>query len=208
MKLYYHPASPNARKPRLVAGLMNLPLDLELVDLFVGAQRQADYLALNPNGLVPTLDDDGFVLWESNAITQYLASKKSNPDLFPSELKARADVVRWQCWDLAHWTPAVQTLMWENVFKRLKGQGEPDAAALERGLKKFHQLAAVLNGALEGREVLVGNRLTLADLSIAAGLTYAAPAAMPLGSYRHIERWFASIQQLEAWKKTAPPALG
>src|SRR5689334_371466 len=103
MKLYFHPGSANARKARMAAALLNIDLDLQLVDVFAGAHKKPEYLAINPNGMVPTLDDGGFVLWESNAIAQYLASTKPNSDLFPSDIKTRADISRWQCWDLAHW---------------------------------------------------------------------------------------------------------
>src|SRR4051794_28832239 len=99
MKLYFHPGSSNARKARITAALLNIDLELELVDVFTGAHKKPEYLAINPNGMLPTLNDGGFVLWESNAISQYLTSKKSNPDLFPSDPKVRADVSRWQCWD-------------------------------------------------------------------------------------------------------------
>jgi glutathione S-transferase len=206
MKLYYHPASVPSRRTRLAAALLGIDLELQLVDVLAGAHRKPDYLAINPNGMVPTLDDDGFVLWESCAIQQYLAAKA--PDLFPSDPKARADVSRWQCWDLAHWTRVTQTLVFERMFKKLIGMGEPDLAAIERGTKDFHRFAAVLDGHLAGRNYLVGNRVTLADLSVAVGLTYAVPAGIPVGGYQNIQRWFASIEALDAWKSTAPPAMG
>ncbi len=208
MKFFHHPASSNGRKARLAAAMLNIELDLQMVDVFAGAHKKPEYLALNPNGMVPTLDDNGFVLWEANAIAQYLASKKSTPDLFPSDPKLRADVSRWQCWDLAHWTPAAQTLVFERMFKKLARIGEPDPAAIERGTNNFHRFASVLNGHLEGRDYIVGKSITLADLSIAAGLTYATPAGIPVEGYKHIQRWFSSIEKLDAWKKTAPPAMG
>ncbi|MDB4994634.1 MAG: glutathione S-transferase, partial [Myxococcaceae bacterium] len=93
-------------------------------------------------------------------------------------------------------------------YKRLAGLGAPDAAAVDRGTRDFHQLASVLDARLDGRPFLVGERITLADLSIAAGLTFATPAAIPVGGYEHVQRWFASIETLGAWKETAPPALG
>lgn len=208
MKLYYHPASGPARRVRLTAAVLGIDLDLRLVDLFSGAQRKPDYLAINPNGKVPTLDDNGFVLWESCAIMQYLASTTPSPDLFPRDPKVRADVARWQCWDLEHWTRATQTLAFERLGKKLIRMGEPDPAAIEKGTQDFHRFAAVLDGHLAGRDYLVGRHLTLADLSVAVGLTYAAPANIPVGGYQNIQRWFASIEKLDAWKSTAPPAKG
>lgn len=204
MKLYYHPASSPSRTARMTAALLGLELELELVDLFGGANRTREYLALNPNGLVPTLVDDGFVLWESNAIAQYLASKRATPELFPDDPQLRADVTRWQCWELEHWKRATQAIAFERVFKRLKGLA-PDPAALERGTAEFHRFAAVLDGQLARRDHLVGERLTLADVAVASGLTYATVAAFPLDGYPHLQRWAASIARLDAWQRTAPP---
>jgi glutathione S-transferase len=207
-KLYFHPASDNARKARMAAALLNVVLKLELVDIFAGDHKKPEYLAINPNGMVPTLDDDGFILWEANAISQYLASKNPNSDAYSANPKVRADIGRWHCWDLAHWTPAVQSLVFERFFKKLVHLGEPDAAAVEKGTKNFHRFAAVLNGHLEGRDYLVGKNVTLADVSIAAGLMYAGPAGIPVEEYKHILRWFGTIEKLDAWKSTAPPPMG
>jgi glutathione S-transferase len=204
MKLYYHPLSLNARKVRLAAALSHVDLDLELVDIAAGAHKSPGYLALNPNGLIPTLDDDGFVLWESNAIAQYVVSRGSAPDLFPSDPRTRADVSRWQLWDVAHWARPVQTLAFERMYRRLAGLGEPDEVAVARAIGEFHQLASVLDARLDGRDYLVGGGLTLADLSIAAGLTFATPAALPLDDHPRLRRWLASIEALDAWKATAP----
>jgi glutathione S-transferase len=205
MKLYYHPGSANARKVRLAAALLEIDLELEHVDVFAGAHKQPAYLAINPNGMIPALDDNGFILWEANAIAQYLASMKPDHSIFPNKPRIRADISRWQCWDLAHWTPAAQTLVFERLFRKLARLGEPDAAALERGTASFHRFAQVLNAHLAGRAFLVGDAITLADTSIAAALTYAVPATIPITGYEHIQRWFASIELLDAWQSTASP---
>jgi glutathione S-transferase len=207
MKLYFHPGSSNARKARVAAALLNLDLDLQFVDIGTGAHKKPEYLAKNPNGMIPTLDDDGFVLWEANAITQYLASKRPAQDLFPTDAKARAVVAQWQCWDLAHWTPAIQTVVFERVFKKVFKVGPPDAAAVERGLASFNRFAAVLNGHLEGKDFVAHGHLTLADVSLSAAFTHGAAADLPIASYKHVQRWLASLDKLDAWKKTAP-ALG
>lgn len=81
MKLYYFPRSPNTRKVWATAIALGIDLELELVDLLAGQQRNPAYLKLNPNGLTPTLQDGDFVLWESNAMMQYVASKKTEQPL-------------------------------------------------------------------------------------------------------------------------------
>jgi len=205
MKLYFHPGSSNARKPRITAALLNLDLELSLVDVGTGAHKQPDYLAKNPNGMLPTLDDEGFVLWEANAICQYLAAGKGGSQLFPTEAKARARVVQWQFWDLAHWNTSVQPIVFERVFKKVFNMGPPDAAAVEKALVSFHRFAAVLDGQLEAREFVTEGRITLADVSLGATLTHARMAEVPLGDYKNVQRWLSGLEKLQAWKSTAPP---
>ena len=99
-ELYGFPPSPNTWKVRAVAAHLAIPLELEFVDLSKGQQRTPDYLALNPTGRTPTLVDGDFMLWESTAIMQYLASRAAQLAL-ASDPRARADIMRWQSWQLA-----------------------------------------------------------------------------------------------------------
>src|SRR5262245_59728941 len=99
MKLHHHPMSSNSRKVLIAASLLGVEVETAVVDLMAGQQHAPDYLRLYPNGLVPTLVDGDLVLWESNAICQYLASMHANSPLWPDDRKARADISRWQCWE-------------------------------------------------------------------------------------------------------------
>jgi glutathione S-transferase len=99
MKLYINPTSPNVRRVRLTAAVLGLQLEEKKLDFAKGEQKNPEYLALNPNGAVPTLVDGDFVLTESRAIMQYLASKKPEMGLLPRDEQVRADVTRWQFWD-------------------------------------------------------------------------------------------------------------
>ena len=126
MKLYIHPASPNARKVAMAAAILGIPAETQVVDLMAGDQRKPAYLALNPNGMVPVLQDGDFTLSESNAIMQYLAGKKPGTTLWPADERARARVSQWMCWDLAHWSPTLGIFVWENMFKPLLGRGSTE----------------------------------------------------------------------------------
>ena len=205
MKLYMHPASPNVRAVLLTAELIDLPLERQTVDAMAGEQLTPAYLKVNPNGLFPVLVDGEFVLWETIPIMQYLASKSVGSTLWPNDDRHRADICRWQCWSQAHWFPALRTYIFENMFKKLKGLGEPDPAAIKSGEETFHQFANVLDGQLKAREYLTGPRLTLADLSVSVWLMYASAARIPLEPFVNIRRWFESIQNLPAWQRTMPP---
>jgi len=208
MKLYTNPFSPNARKVTMTARALGIALDEQMVNLMAGEQRRPEFLRLNPNGLVPVLEDGDFVLWESDAIMQYLASRVPGNTLWPDDPAVRADITRWQCWELAHWAPACGVFLYENFLKQLLQGGGPNAGEVRRGEEKFRAIAEILNRHLAARDFLVGHGLTLADLSVAAYLMYAKPARIPLDEHDHIKRWFGRIQQLDAWKQTEPPMLG
>lgn len=208
MKLYYHPNSPNSIPVLAVANHLGIHLDLQLVDLLKGEQKKPEFLRLNPNGKVPTLADENFVLWESNAIMQYLATKKPNNSLWPPTDRIRADISRWQCWQMAHWSKATGTLVWENMIKRLLTGGGPDPSEVKKGEELFHSLAAVLDAHLKDRDYLVGSEPTLADFSVAALLVYAQPARFPLDKYNQIRTWYGRIEKLDSWKKSLPPPMG
>src|SRR5580698_2908951 len=98
MKLFHHPMSANARRAVMTALHLRAPVDLVFVDLAKGAQREPQFLRRNPNGKVPVLEDDGFLLWESHAIMQYLAEKTPGQTLYPEGHRDRADVNRWLFW--------------------------------------------------------------------------------------------------------------
>jgi glutathione S-transferase len=204
MKLYGFPPSPNTWKVRAVAAHLGLPLELQFVDLSNGAQRTADYLALNPTGRAPTLVDGDFVLWESTAIMQYLADRKVN-SIWPNDSRARADIMRWQSWHLQHWgKEACQPLIFELLVKKIMNMGAPDAAAVEKGMQAFHREAAVLDAHLAKQPYLIATGLTLADFSVASTLFYSKEAEMPVAPYAHVRDWFARVSALPAWRDTAP----
>lgn len=205
MKLFYFPPSPNTRKAHAIAIHLNIPVELHWIDLQKGEQRSPAFLQLNPTGRVPVLQDSDFVLWESTAIMQYLASQTIN-SLWPADVKIRADIVRWQSWQLAHWHSACQSLQYENFVKPLLKLGDPDPQVVQQATDRFHREAIALDAHLAERKFLVGDDLTLADFSAAADLTYAVPGQFPLADYAHIRDWYARIDPLPAWKKTAPPA--
>ncbi|HUJ73871.1 MAG TPA: glutathione S-transferase family protein [bacterium] len=208
MNLYTFVMSPNARKARMAALLLGTSMELVTVDLAKGEQRKPEFLKINPNGRVPVLEDEGLVLWESNAIMAYLADKKPGNTLYPSELRARADVNRWMFWAASHWSPAFGALNFENSLKRLFNLGDPDPAQVKRQEDFLRTFAAVLDGHLAGgRQWLCGPALTLADIAVGVPLMMTARAKAPVQSYANLQAWFGRVQALDAWKQTEPPPL-
>ena len=204
MKLYGFPPSPNTWKVRAVAAHLGLPLELQFIDLTKGQQRTPDYLAINPTGRTPTLVDGDFVLGESTAIMQYLADQTPNT-LWPNDVRARADIVRWQCWQLAHWNgEACQPLVFQRLVKKLLNLGAPEAAVVDNATAAFNREAQMLDAHLAKHGYLVGSAVTLADFSAAAPLFYSKEAELPVASYPRVQDWFARVSALPAWRDTAP----
>jgi len=205
MKLYHFPISPNSR--RVIAVLHHLGLDCELVavDLSKGEQMTPEFLRLNPNHMIPTLVDGDFVLWESNAIMQYLCAKVPDNSLWPlSNPATQADVSRWQFWQAAHFGSACGVMIFERLVKKFLNLGEPDLQEIAKGEERFHRFAQVLEAHLKGREWLVGDTVTLADFSVASYLALAEMAQYPMTPYLEIPRWYRNIEQLPAWQSSAP----
>jgi glutathione S-transferase len=204
VKLYYHSMSPNGRRAIVTLRQLGLEADEIVIEFARGDLTTPAYTELNPNQKIPTLVDDDFVLWESNAIMQYLASKKPESGLLPTDERARADVLRWQCWNLAHFAPAAGTYNWENLLKKSFGGGDPDTAKLSAADKEMTRFGGVLDRHLQGKSYLCGERLTVADLAIACTLMYRAAARVPLAAFGEVRRWMDSIEALPSWQSTQP----
>ena len=201
MKLYLFP--PSSRVLGIVALKNHLALDCELkpIDLGRGDQLTAEYLALNPNRKMPTLEDGEFVLWESNAILFYMAAKRPESGLWPSELPSQADVMRWLAWQGAHWdAESFGMVAFEKASKSVLGRGAPDPAFIARGEQNFVRFAAVLDDHLKGKSWLVDNRLTIADFSVAAFVPSATRFGLPLARFSEIGRWYDGLAALPAWR--------
>jgi len=203
IELYVFPPSPRAFKVMAVANHLGIDWTLRIVDLVKGDQRSPEFAALNPNMRMPVLKDGDYVLWESNAIGQYLAGKKAGSGLLPADEKGRLDVTRWQFWDLAHWDPACAVFIFENVIKSaVLKSGEPDPAAISKGSESFHRAAKILDGQLKGKNFVIGDHLTLADFSLGAVMNLASMAKFPVEPYTEIARWHGILRSLPAWQKT------
>ncbi|MEN8197158.1 MAG: glutathione S-transferase family protein [Pseudomonadota bacterium] len=205
MKLYTFPLSPNCRRVQLVAATLGTSFDEEeVIDISTGAQKSPEYLALNPNGLVPTLVDGDLKIWESRGIIEYLAAKNPGQGLQGASETERADIGRWLCWDAGHLAPEVFTLVFENMIKVLLNLGAADQAKCEAASEQLSRFLGVLDTCLAGKTYLVGDKLTLADLSIASTLTYHAELGMPIASHPNLNAWFGRIAASDAWVGTQP----
>ena len=201
MKLYLYPPSPRVVGIAALISHLGLECELRSIDLDRGDQLAPDYVALNPNGKIPTLEDEGFVLWESNAILFYLAAKRPESGLWPADLRGQADVMRWLAWESAHWdAESCGMVAFEKASRPVLGLGKPDAAFIARGEQNFARFAAVLDQHLQKKAWLVGDRLTIADFSIGALVPIARSLKLPVERFAAIGRWYESLAELPAWR--------
>jgi glutathione S-transferase len=204
MKLYAIVGSPNSRKVLAVINHLGLDVDIEYLDLLAGDHKKHAYEALNPNTMVPTLVDGDLKLWESNAINQYLAEKSQENSLFPVDLVIRADIVRWQCWELAHFNQAFGTLAFEAIAKPSFMGMQGDQAVIDWAKTQLHRFASVLNNHLADRLYLVGDSITLADYSMIHVEFFKEAIPFDWSPFIHLNNYFERMRQSPSWAATAP----
>ena len=186
----------------LPAHCLGLDLELVEVDLSGGEHKTSAYLRLNPNGRIPLLVDGDLLLWESHAIMQYLADRTPGQDIYPLDVAARADVNRWLFWSASHFAPAAALLIRERVSKKvIAGAGAPDPQEIARGEAQLPPVARLLDDHLAGRTWIAQDRLTLADLAVAAPLIHMAAAQLPLSDFTNLLNWFGRVRSLDAWTR-------
>jgi glutathione S-transferase len=204
MKLYHFPISPNSRRVWAVINHLGLDCEYITLDLLNGEQMSPEFVALNPNHMIPTLVDDDLVLWESHAIMIYLCEKTAGQNLLPTDTKARADVMRWLFWNTAHWNNTCGIFVFERLVKPALKMGDADAAKIAEGTERFQRFGAVLDKHLANRRWLCGEQFTLADYAVGSMLALADKVAMPWADFTHVKRWWGTIETTDAWQRTNP----
>jgi glutathione S-transferase len=203
LTLYTTLLSANGRKPAALAHHLKLALDVRSVNVYAGEGRAAEYLTLNPFGKIPTLVDGDWVLWESNAILQYLWDAHGAAMLGPADARQRADVARWLFWESSHWQPTLIPLLSAFVATRLwpeRGLAEAKVSWEDGSLRP---LLRFLEQQLERSPFLAGPALTIADFSVAGMTMYFRSGEFPFERVPAFAAWCGRIEALEAWRATA-----
>lgn len=199
MKLHSHPFSTFSRRVRIA--LIEKGIDCEIVDLDLAgkANRQPEYLALNPYGRVPTLVDDDLVLYESASVLAYLEARHPAPPLLPSAPKARARAdmhVRLCDLQMARHTSTV-------IFpKRFLPEAKWDKAGIAAAQAEIARHLAILEPQLEGREWLVGDAFSLVEVAYAPLVHFLPLMEVPVGPA--VARWAAAIAARPSVQATVP----
>jgi glutathione S-transferase len=202
MKLYMHPVSMTCRPVRLFIAESKIPVDEELIDVMTGAHLQPPYSGVNPNCLVPMLEDDGFRLTESSAILKYLADKVGSP-AYPKDLKERAKVNEMMDWiNTNFYREWGYNLCYPQLFPHLKRRSdEAQAATLEFGKENAKRWLKILDTHWIGPKstYLCGNTLTIADYFGAGIVTLGEIIGVDFAPYPNVRRWLDTMRKLPSW---------
>jgi len=198
LKLWGRVNSINVQK--VLWALEELKVPYERVDagLQFGVVNEPFYRKMNPNGRVPTIEDDGLVLWESNTIVRYLSAKHAAGTLWPSDHKQRADVDRWMDWTTSTVAPAMTPVFWGLVRTPPEKR---DAKAIADGVEKAAQAFQVLEQSLEGRDYVGGRAFTMGDIPLGTFLNRWNALDIKRPKLTRVEAYYARLQQRAAYKK-------
>ena len=199
LKIWGRTTSSNVQKAMWAVGELKLPHERIDIGGPFGKNKEPAYLAMNPNGLVPTLEeDDGFLLWESNSVVRYLAAKYDKDNLLePKDLRERALASKWMDWQLSVAGPAIFQLFWGMVRT---APDKRDMAAIRESTEKTANAMKILDAQLGKTKFVAGERFTYGDIPAGIIAYRYKKLAENQPELPHLTRWFDAISSREAFK--------
>jgi glutathione S-transferase len=189
---------PRSRAFRAMWLATELGLDYDNIPVgTTGDSRAAAFLAINPNGHIPAIDDDGFILWESMAINLYLAKKHGLGTLYPASLEDEARTWQWSLWGMTEIERHVLNAMFHRA---VYPEDKRDAASADESERAMQAPLKVLDGAVSKTPYLIGNDFTVADLNVASILSWARPARIDFGPFPKAADWLTRCAMRDAAK--------
>lgn len=198
LKIWGGKGSSNVQKVLWCCGELGLAFEREDIGGPDGRHKLPEYLALNPNGLIPTIDDGGFILWESNVIVRYLSAKHAMGTLCPVDLARRADADRWMDWQQTALAPHMG-VVFRALLKSPPDKIEPaqvDASRLKAGATW-----EILDAQLAGQPFVAGAELTMGDVALgnAVHRWFRLPLERP--ALPHLASWYARLRERPAYQQ-------
>jgi glutathione S-transferase len=192
LKIIGRKTSSNVQKVLWICGELGLPFEREDLGGPFGGNDTPEYRALNPNGRVPTIIDDGFVLWESNSCSRYLAAKHAPGTLYPDDLRTRANGERWMDWSLTIASPAMVPVFWGLV--RTKPE-DRDMDAIEKARKNLSGIMGILDAHLAGSTYIAGDDFTVGDIPLGIAAFRWFNMEMEREDHPNLQRWYDLLTQ-------------
>jgi glutathione S-transferase len=163
-----------------------------------GVNSSAEYRRLNPNGLVPTIEDDGYVLWESNVIVRYLAAKHGAEHLYPTDLRSRFDVERWMDWHSTTLWPVLRPVFFALVRTSID---QRDPVALQKSQRETERAFSILDDHLSAHAFVAGQSFTIGDIPLGIAAYRWFGLEIPRPQLRHLERWHRGLRGRPAFQE-------
>ncbi len=193
LTIYGSDLSSPANKVRFTANYLGLEYTYRRINLREGEQKQAWFLKINPIGKIPAMDDGGFFLFESGAICKYLCDKTQS-SLYPRDIKQRAMVEQWTDFVNLHIAANLVKIVYNRIFAPLRGQ-PVSQESIDDGLKFLAQYFPILEEQLAGSKFVVGNELSLADITLLAALDPCEAAQVSLDAYPKLTTWRSALKK-------------
>jgi glutathione S-transferase len=196
LKIWGRVNSVNVKKAMWCVAELGLPHERIDAGMQHGVVNTPEYRRMNPTGLVPTIDDDGFTLWESHTIVRYLCAKHSAGKLWPTDLKARADAERWMDWAFA-FQSAMRNVFWGLIRTPPEKR---DAKAIEEGKAKTLALLPVLEQTLVRQPYVAGAALTMGDIPIGCEVQRYMRVPIERPSFPAVQAWFERLRERKPFR--------
>ena len=204
MKLYFHPASTTSRVVWMFAMDQGVALDYQVVDLFTGEHYKPEYTSINPNNMVPVLEDGDFRLTECATIIRYLADKADSP-AYPKDLKQRARVNEMMDWFNSNiYKDLGYGVVYPQTFPNHKRPSDSlQAGTIDWAKQKAERWLKILDADLIGpsKAFLCGDKITLADYLGAEIIAAGVLVRCQYAAYPNINRWMGNMKQRKDWAK-------
>lgn len=198
MKIYGHFMSAPSNQVRLTASALGLDHDYIHVDLARGEQKSPEYLAVNPFGRVPALDDDGFKLAESNAISRYLACK-TDCAFYPNDPRARATIDQWMEYAGHHVRANMGKILFNKILAPML-DAPVDEKSMKEGEQFLNNALPAIDGALGRNAYLAGDAMTIADTAMIAAMEPFEMIGYDFSGFANIKKWRAGIMAQDFYK--------
>ena len=197
LKIWGRVNSVNVKKALWAAEELGLKYERVDAGMQFGVNKTPEYLKTNPTGLVPTIDDDGFTLWESHTIVRYLAAKHGAGTLWPTDLRARADAERWMDWSFT-FQSAMRNVFWGLIRTPPEKR---DARAIEEGRRKSIELLAIPESVLAKKSFMAGERFTMGDIPLGCEMQRYMRVPIERPAFPHVEAWFERLRERPVFRK-------
>jgi glutathione S-transferase len=198
MIVFYGSPMSSAGRTHWMLEEIGVPYEYKRISLRDGDNKKPEFLKINPAGKIPTLVDGDLVLTESMAINFYLAEKYGK-GLMPADLVGRARVYEWSFWAIANVQPLLLAILLNTM---IRPEAERDPQAVSAAREQLPPYVDVLNRALQGKEYLVGDRFTVADLNAASVIGLTAFVGIDLSAYANVQAWSSRVQARPAFAKS------